>query len=67
MIDGQQRITTIRIILALESLLDEDSNDKFDIHYETRPELGKVFEQLNRTKEGNHSIIDIVFLASFLW
>jgi hypothetical protein len=59
-IDGQQRLTTIRIILALESLLDEDNNDKFNIHYETRPNLGNVFKQLRRTKNDEHSIIDII-------
>ncbi len=50
-IDGQQRLTTILIILTLENLLDEDSDDSFRIHYETRPELGKLFGKISLEKD----------------
>jgi len=50
-IDGQQRLTTIRIILALELLLDDDKDLSFTIYYETRPELGKMFEKLTKTRD----------------
>lgn len=50
-IDGQQRLTTILIILTLENLLDDDSDDSFRIHYETRPELGKLFGKISLEKD----------------
>lgn len=43
-IDGQQRLTTIRIILALFNKTQRRFKDKFTIHYKTRPELGKIFD-----------------------
>ena len=52
-IDGQQRLTTIRIILALETLLDEDKDKLFNICYQTRPLLGELFENLIKTKDEN--------------
>ena len=57
-IDGQQRLTSIRIILALETLLDEDKELAFTIYYKTRPELGKMFEMLakKRDEEKRYSI-----------
>ena len=50
-IDGQQRLTSIRIILALETLLDEDKELAFTIYYKTRPELGKMFEMLAKKRD----------------
>lgn len=50
-IDGQQRLTTILIILTLENLLDDDSDESFRMHYQTRPELGKLFGKLYLEKE----------------
>lgn len=52
-IDGQQRLTTIRIILALEELLDEDKDLSFNIHYQTRPQLGKIFANLQKKRDEN--------------
>ena len=40
-IDGQQRLTTIRIILALF----EKVSRKFTIKYQTRPSLGEIFDK----------------------
>lgn len=52
-IDGQQRLTTIRIILALESLLDEDKELGFTIYYKTRPSLGELFGHLVKERDEN--------------
>ncbi len=49
-IDGQQRLTTILIILTLENLLDDEADHSFRIHYETRPELGALFGKLHLKK-----------------
>ena len=43
-IDGQQRLTTIRIILALFGRIKRRFKSGFTIHYKTRPELGKIFD-----------------------
>lgn len=45
-VDGQQRLTTILIILTLQTLLDDDAKHGFRMYYETRPELGGLFGQL---------------------
>ena len=52
-IDGQQRLTTIRIILALENLLDEDRELSFNMYYKTRPNLGDIFNQLTKKRDEN--------------
>jgi len=44
-IDGQQRLTTIRVIFLLRHLMIPFNNDKFQIYYQTRPELSKVFDK----------------------
>lgn len=49
-VDGQQRLTTIRIILTLFKLLSDDTND-FKIHYQTRPKLGEVFDKIEYDKK----------------
>ncbi|MGL5980604.1 MAG: DUF262 domain-containing protein [Phocaeicola sp.] len=59
-IDGQQRLTTIRIILALLTCLDEDNEAQFTIEYKTRPLLGKIFSSLQRDKDENGNIIAIL-------
>lgn len=46
-IDGQQRLTTIRIIFLLRHLMIPFNDDKFQIYYQTRPELSKVFDKFN--------------------
>ena len=60
-IDGQQRLTTIRIILALENLLDDDKDLKFNLYYQTRPNLGKIFNngsmKKKRDENKHYSII----------
>lgn len=43
-IDGQQRLTTIRLILALFKIMSSSFNKKFKIHYKTRPQLDEIFE-----------------------
>lgn len=45
-IDGQQRLTTIRIILALKKSFSMFNNFSFSIHYQTRPALGSLFDRL---------------------
>lgn len=52
-IDGQQRLTTIRIILALSTLFDELNDLAFTIYYQTRPALGEIFSQMSRKKDEN--------------
>lgn len=44
LIDGQQRLTTIKIILSLYSKFQKRFKDSFTIYYQTRPELGKFFD-----------------------
>ncbi len=54
-IDGQQRLTSIRLLLALSTLLDEDKTLSFTIHYATRPKLGGIFDALRRNR-GEYNI-----------
>ena len=44
-IDGQQRLTTIRIILALFKSVQGRFKHKFSIKYKTRPSLDKIFDK----------------------
>jgi hypothetical protein len=44
-IDGQQRLTTIRIILALFKNVQGRFKHKFTIKYKTRPSLGEIFDK----------------------
>ena len=50
-IDGQQRLTTIRIILALFHKIQPRFKNKFTIHYKTRPELGVIFDNFKYAAE----------------
>lgn len=50
-IDGQQRLTSIRIILALEKLFDEYADLSFNIYYKTRPDLGNLFDKLKQVRD----------------
>lgn len=45
-IDGQQRLTTIKLILTFNNLINpiQRKTDCFRIHYQTRPGLGKLFD-----------------------
>lgn len=45
-IDGQQRLTTIRIILALFKKIQGRFKYKFTIKYKTRPSLGEIYDKL---------------------
>lgn len=45
-VDGQQRLTTIRIFLALFASFDDAFELSFNIYYRTRPGLGQLFSQL---------------------
>lgn len=56
-IDGQQRLTTIRIILALESQIDRYNKMRFNMYYQTRPELGKLFDKLRINEEEERFIV----------
>lgn len=60
-IDGQQRLTTIRIILALSTLLDEDKDLDFTIYYKTRPGLGKMFNALSKERDEKSKQYSIVY------
>jgi hypothetical protein len=48
-IDGQQRLTTIRLIIQINNILSPISKVKnsFHLFYETRPELKDIFNNLN--------------------
>ena len=56
-IDGQQRLTTIRIIFALEHLLDSDNDDRFNIHYQTRDNLSGFFDRMKRDDNDKYNIV----------
>ncbi len=46
-VDGQQRLTTIRILCAIFDSLDNmPGHHRFDIHYETRPDMDGIFDTL---------------------
>lgn len=48
-IDGQQRLTTIRLILAYNNLVNplQRKKDCFNLFYQTRPKLGKLFDSFS--------------------
>ncbi len=56
-IDGQQRLTTIRIIFALEHLLDSDNDERFNIHYKTRDNLSGFFDRMKRDDNDKYKIV----------
>lgn len=55
-IDGQQRLTTIRIIFTLAHLMDSDNEERFNLEYQTRPDLGKLFDKLTRNVSDPYQI-----------
>ena len=57
-IDGQQRLTTIRIILALEGQIDRFNKMRFKMYYQTRPKLGDLFDKLRIDEEGDNFIVN---------
>ena len=55
-IDGQQRLTTIRIILALEKLVSQfNDHYSFNIYYQTRPQLNldNLFSSMRIVRDEN--------------
>ena len=56
-IDGQQRLTTIRIILALEKQIDRFNKKRFNLYYKTRPDLGSLFDKLIIYEENDNYVV----------
>lgn len=50
-IDGQQRLTTIRIILAIEGEFVRFKRRRFNIEYQTRRELGAIYDDLQISED----------------
>lgn len=52
-IDGQQRLTTIRLIITFNNLYNnrQKIDNCFRLFYQTRPELGRIFEQFGYDEE----------------
>ena len=52
-IDGQQRLTTIRLILAYNNLINplQWKKDCFKLFYQTRPGLGKLFDSFKYDRD----------------
>ena len=52
-IDGQQRLTTIRLLIAINNSLYENAKQKtFRIHYQTRERLGEIFDLIEVKQNG---------------
>lgn len=60
-IDGQQRLTTIRLIIQMNNIITPISRVKncYNLYYETRPELKDIFEKLNITSNGGDLKVDV--------
>lgn len=74
-IDGQQRLTTIRLIIQMNNIITPISKIKncYNLFYETRPELKDLFEKLSITSEDDNlsvavdkTSIDSFYLTSGL-
>lgn len=74
-IDGQQRLTTIRLIVQMNNILSPISkvNNCFELFYETRPELKDIFTNLRILNiedkipvNIDHSTIDSYYISSGL-
>lgn len=59
-IDGQQRLTTIKLILTFNNLINpiQAKSDSFRIHYQTRPELGGLFDSFKFNGKGFDGPVD---------
>lgn len=62
-IDGQQRLTTIRIIMAYYNAW-HFANEKFTIKYATRPKLSDIFDNLNIDARNNTVELSNIFSYS---
>lgn len=59
-IDGQQRLTTIRIIFALEHLMNPRINqERFTISYKTRPSLTSIFDELKFNESDRNDLYGV--------
>lgn len=60
-IDGQQRLTTIKLIIQMNNIITPISKIKncYNLFYQTRPELKDVFEKLNITSENDNLSVAI--------
>lgn len=58
-IDGQQRLTTICIILALFHKLRGRSKYKFTLKYKTRPKLGNIFNEFIYNRDNDEYDISL--------
>ncbi len=60
-IDGQQRLTTTRLIIQMNNLISPLSKVKncFNLFYETRPELKDIFNNLNISNEDDTIQVEI--------
>ena len=63
-IDGQQRLTTIKLILTFNNLINPIQAKKniFRIHYKTRPRLGGLFDTFRFNGNGIECLEDIASL-----
>lgn len=60
-IDGQQRLTTIRILLEFYQEWVEEDIDDYSIIYETRPELSTIFNNILLNRKSKEFSIDASF------
>jgi len=68
-IDGQQRLTTIRLIIEMNNRLSPLSaiDNCFKLYYQTKPELGSIFDKINltRTSTSIEVLVDKSSIDSF--
>jgi hypothetical protein len=57
-IDGQQRLTTIRLIIQMNNIISPISKVKncFSLYYQTRPELIDIFKKLTISNDGDDNL-----------
>lgn len=64
-IDGQQRLTTIYLILFYlnQDFVESKKHEIFELDYETRPDSKKFLESLESTPEVNYNNIDFYYIS----